>query len=157
MRIELVDEERALQLPRGGDPAAKLVALDELSGRVAGVGEEQRGEAASLDLAAQVLDGERVSSLTLEQDGNGGEGAEDVEQFFVRGVVGQEMAEVDVAERSGGAGNAARPPPEMETFSAVYCEGSPRRLDSSTRRLKINRRRLGPRKLFPVKHEQNPQ
>src|SRR5687768_17712285 len=33
----------------------------------------------------------------LQQDGDGGEGAEDVEQLLVRRVVGEEVAQVDLA------------------------------------------------------------
>src|SRR5205823_1375744 len=102
--VELVDEESALELSRRPHPAPQLVALDELARRIAGIGEEQGGKTATLDLAPQVLDGEGVSALAFEEDGNGGERPEDVEELFVGRVVGQEMAQVHVAERRGGAG-----------------------------------------------------
>src|SRR5262249_59344559 len=42
---------------------------------------------------------EGISALSFEEDGDRGEGLEDVEQLLVGGVVGEEVAEVDVAER----------------------------------------------------------
>ena len=109
MRIELVDEQRALQLAREAHPAGQFLVPDQLSGRVAGIGDEQRGEAAALHLAAQVLDREGVAALAFQQDGDGGERAKDVQQLLVRRVVGQEMAQVDVAQRGRGAGQRSAP------------------------------------------------
>src|SRR5690349_1175401 len=54
VRVELVDEQGAVELARGAHPALQLVAVDELAGGVAGVAEEQRGEAAALDLLGVV-------------------------------------------------------------------------------------------------------
>jgi len=71
MRIELVDQERALQLARRAHPARQLVALDQLARRVAGVAQEERGESAPLDLLAQIVDRESVSALPFEEDGDG--------------------------------------------------------------------------------------
>jgi len=79
-------------------PAGELFPLDQLAGRVARVGEQERGEAAAEDLATQVVDAERVAPLGLEEDRDGGERLEDVEQLLVRRVVRQEVAEVDVTE-----------------------------------------------------------
>src|SRR5207248_1009189 len=66
--------------------------------RIARVRHEQRREAAPHDLATQVVRREAVAALALEEDRDRGERLEDVEQLLVRGVVGQEMAEVDAAE-----------------------------------------------------------
>jgi hypothetical protein len=74
------------------------------SPRVAGVGEQQRRQAAAEDLPAQVADGEGVAALAFQQDGDGGEEAEDVEQLLVGGVIREEVPEVDVPEGGGGAG-----------------------------------------------------
>ena len=62
-----------------------------------------------MHLAAQVVRGEGIAALSLQQDGDGGEGAEDVEQLLVGGVVGQEVAQVDVAERRGGSRERGAP------------------------------------------------
>ena len=62
-----------------------------------GFDSEQRREPAAEDLAAQIVGGERVAALALEQDRDRREQPEDVEQLLVRGVVGQEVAEVDAA------------------------------------------------------------
>src|SRR5205823_3732794 len=48
VRVELVDEESALELSRRPHPAPQLVALDELARRIAGIGEEQGGKTATL-------------------------------------------------------------------------------------------------------------
>ena len=104
VRVELVEQQRAVELARQRDPLRELVALHQLAGRVAGVRQQQRRQPAPLDLAAQIVDGEGIAALPLEQDGDGGEGLEDVEQLLVGGVVGQEVAQVDLAE----AGRRAR-------------------------------------------------
>ena len=49
-----------------------------------------------------MIEGE--AALGIEQDGRRVEGAEDLEQLLVGRVVGQEVPEVDAAERGGGAG-----------------------------------------------------
>ena len=99
MRVELVDEERALKLARGAHPPGQLFPLDQLAGRIAGIAQEERGESAPLDLLAKIVGREGVSALAFEEDGDGGERLEDVEQLLVRGVVGEEVAEVDVTQR----------------------------------------------------------
>ena len=109
VRVELVDEQRAVELARDRDPARELVAADQLAGRVARVRQQQRRQAAAVDLAAQIVDGEGVAALALEQDRDGGERLEDVEQLLVGGVVGQEVAEVDVAEAGGRARERGAP------------------------------------------------
>src|SRR6267154_4347888 len=102
VRVELVEEQRAVELPREVDPARELLALHELARGVARVRQQQRRESAPVHLAPQILDGESIAALALEQDGDGREGLEDVEQLLVGGVVGQEVAEVDVAEAGRG-------------------------------------------------------
>ncbi len=58
--------------------------------------EHQDGaETAPEDLAPQLGDREAVALLGVEQDRDGREAPKDVEQLFVGGVVGQEVAEVD--------------------------------------------------------------
>ncbi len=104
VRVELVEEEGAVELLGGADPGGQLLPADVLAGGVAGVRREDGGEAAALDLAAQVAHGEGVAALGLQQDGDGGEEAEDVEQLLVGGVVGEEVAEVDLPERRRRAG-----------------------------------------------------
>ena len=100
MRIELVEEERAVELARDVHPALELLAGDELARGVARVREQERREAAPEDLAPQILGGEAVAALALEQDRDARERLEDVEQLFVGGVVGQEVPEVDAARGS---------------------------------------------------------
>ncbi len=85
-------------------PALQLLTGDQLAGRVARVGEQKRGQAAALDLTRQIVGAEGVAALSLQQDRDRRERLEDVEQLFVGGVVRQEVAEVDVAEAGGGAG-----------------------------------------------------
>jgi hypothetical protein len=120
VRIELVEDERAVELARDRDPASQLLAADDLAGRVARVGHEHRGQPAAHHLAAQVGRREGVATLALEQDRNRREQAEDVEQLLVRGVVGQEVAEVDVAERRGRARERGAAAARDATFSAEY-------------------------------------
>jgi hypothetical protein len=127
VRVELVEEQRAVELARRGDPGRELLAADQLAGRVARVREQERAEAAAEDLAPQVADGEGVAALALEQDRDGREQPEDVEQLLVGRVVGQEVAEVDLAERGGGARERGAAAAGDATFSAVYCDGMPRR------------------------------
>src|SRR6266403_2974675 len=103
MRVELVDQERALQLAGGAHPARELRALHQLAGRIAGIAQQQRREPASLDLLAQVVRSEGVSTLSFEEDGDGRERLEDVEQLLIGGVVGEEVPEVHVPERGGRA------------------------------------------------------
>jgi hypothetical protein len=74
----------------------------------------------------QVGGGEAVAPGGVEQDRDAGEGFEDVEQLFVRGVIGDEVAEVDRAEAAARV-SAARPPPEMQMFSAEYWDPRPLR------------------------------
>src|SRR5882724_1970873 len=66
MRVELVDEERALQLARGAHPPRQLFPLDQLAGRIAGIAQEERGESAPLDLLAKIVGREGVSALSFE-------------------------------------------------------------------------------------------
>ena len=94
MGVELVDQERAAQLARYAHPALQLLTLDDLAGRIAGVGEQQGGEPPSGDLPAELVEAEVVAGLSLEEDGDRGEQLEDVEQLLVRGVVREEMADV---------------------------------------------------------------
>ena len=54
--------------------------------------------------ALECLQGDVVAVVGLQQDGDAGEGLEDAEQFFVGGVVGQEVAHVDLAQGGGEAG-----------------------------------------------------
>ena len=109
VRIELVEQQRAVELARDRDPARELVAANELAGRVARVRQQQRRQAAAVHLAAQVVGGERVAALALEQDRDRGERLEDVEQLLVGGVVGEEVPEVDVPEARGRAGERGAP------------------------------------------------
>src|SRR5690606_25177389 len=95
VRVELVEQERAVELPRGVDPALELLAGDELARGVAGVREQQRREAAPEDLAPEVVGGEAVAALGVEQDRDARERLEDVEQLLVRRVVRDEVPEVD--------------------------------------------------------------
>ncbi len=109
VRVELVDQHRAVQLARDGDPLGQVVAADQLAGRVARVREQQRRQPAPHDLAAQLRRRERVAAVRLEQDRDRREQAEDVEQLLVRGVVGQEVAQVDLAQRRRRAGQRRAP------------------------------------------------
>ena len=127
VRVELVEHQRAVELARDRHPLRELVALHQLAGRVAGVRQQQRAEAAAVHLAPQIVDGERVAALALEQDRDRRERLEDVEQLFVGGVVGQEVPQVDVPRLAAARVSAVRPPPETLTFSALYCDGIPRR------------------------------
>ena len=120
MAVELVDEQRALELARDAYPAEQLFALHELAGRVARVGEQQRGESTALHFAAQIVRGEGVSALSFQQDGDCRESAEDVEQLLVRGVVGEEVPEVDVPERCSRARERGAPAAgDGDVFRAV--------------------------------------
>jgi len=69
MRVELIDQERALQLAGGAHPARELLALHQLAGRIAGIAQQQRREPATLDLLAQVVRSEGVPALSFEEDG----------------------------------------------------------------------------------------
>ena len=106
VRVELVEDQRALEPPADVDPARQLVARDQLAHGVAGVRHQQCSQPASQDLALQVGGGEAVARLPAEQDGDGGHQPEDLQQLLVGGVVGQEVPEVDVPERRHRAGEA---------------------------------------------------
>jgi hypothetical protein len=127
VRVELVDDQRAVEVARDVDPRLQQLAPHELAGGVARVRQQQRRQSAPLHLAAQIVRRERVAALGLEQDRDRRERAEDLEQLLVRGVVGQEVPEVDRPDLAATRVSAARPPLEMATLSAVYCEANPRR------------------------------
>ena len=105
---------------------------DELAGRVArvataGCADRPRPRISRRRSSAR----ERVAALALEQDRDRREQPEDVEQLLVRGVVGQEVAEVDVAERRGARASARRARrPRSRRSRRVYCDGMPRRNSS---------------------------
>src|SRR2546425_762063 len=78
-------------------------------------------QATPVNLAAQIIDRERIAAFALEQDRDGGERLEDVEQLFVGRVVGQEMPEVHVAEAGGRAGERGAPPARnADVLRAVF-------------------------------------
>ena len=104
MRVELVDEERAAKLSGEPNPPGQLRSLDHFPGGIARIGEEQRREPAAGDLSLEIVEAEVVSSLAIEGDWNRGEELEDVEQLLVRRVVGEEVTEIDFAERGDGPG-----------------------------------------------------
>src|SRR5690606_15943927 len=99
----LVEQERAVELPRGAHPGLELRADDGLAGGIAGVREQQRAEAAPGDLAPELGEGKVVAALGVEQDRDGREAPEDLEELLVRGVVRQKGAEVDWADGRAGA------------------------------------------------------
>ncbi|MDF2696799.1 MAG: hypothetical protein K0S65_5182 [Labilithrix sp.] len=103
VRVELVEEERAVEVAGDAHPAFELFSRHELAGRVARVREEKRRETTAQHLTAKVVRGEAVAALAFEQDRDAREGLEDVEQLLVRRVVGDEVAEVDAAEACGSA------------------------------------------------------
>ena len=81
-----------------------------------------------MDLAAQIVGAEGVAALALEQDRDGGERLEDVEQLLVRGVVGQEVAEVDVPEaRRGARERRAAAAGDADVLGASTATACPRR------------------------------
>jgi hypothetical protein len=98
VRVKLVEQQRAVEVARDADPAFELLTRDQLARRVARIREEESGEPAPLDLAPKVIGVERVAAISFEEDRDAGEGLEDVEQLFVRRVVGKEVPEIDRAE-----------------------------------------------------------
>ena len=120
VRVELVDEKRAAELAGHRDPAGQLLVGDHAARGVAGIGEQDRREAAPGDLLAQVVGTEVVALAPVEQDRDRGEELEDVEQLFVGRVVGQEVAEVDLPQRRDGAGErGAASPADADVVLAV--------------------------------------
>jgi hypothetical protein len=79
VRVELVEQQRTVELARDFDPARQLGAADVLTRGVARVRQQQCGQAAAVHLAAQIVGGERVAAVALEQDGDRGERLEDIE------------------------------------------------------------------------------
>ena len=55
---------------------------------------------AALDLFFEMGQRNLIALFRVEEDGDGNEGLEDAEQFLIRGVVGQKVAHVDVAQGS---------------------------------------------------------
>ncbi len=74
--------------------------------RVARVRQQQRAQPAAQDLALEVRGRELVGPLAAQQDRDRGDQAEDLQQLLVGRVVGQEVAQVDVAQRGHGARQA---------------------------------------------------
>src|SRR5690606_13230761 len=143
--IKLVEQERAVELPRGAHPGLELRADDGLAGGIAGVREQQRAEAAPGDLAPELGEGKVVAALGVEQDRDGREAPEDLEELLVRGVVRQKVAEVDLADgRAGAHDRDAAAAAHGDVLGAVF-RGKPARGSSSA----VKSGRRGPRGIWP--------
>src|SRR5207248_1605497 len=79
VRVELVDEQCAVERARGVDPVREVVAEHEPTRGIARVRDEHRGQPAAEDLAPEVAGPELVAALAFEQDRYRREEAEDVE------------------------------------------------------------------------------
>ena len=129
VRVELVEEQRAVELARDVAPSASSSSpATSLPVGLHGFDSSSADRPRPEDLAPQILGGEGVAALALEQDRDGGERLEDVEQLLVRGVVGQEVAEVDVAEAGRGAGERGAPAArDADVLRACTATACPRR------------------------------
>jgi hypothetical protein len=98
-----------LELACGGNPRLELGPLNHLPRGVAGIRKQQCGQSPTSDLPAQLVQTELVSLGRVQQDRNRGEELEDVEQLLVGRVVGQEMPQIDVAQRGDRSRERATP------------------------------------------------
>jgi hypothetical protein len=101
--VELVEEQRAVEVARGLHPIGELVAGDQLAGGIAGIRNQDGRKATSENFAAEIDGAKLITSIPFEQDGDRREEAKHIEQLFVRRVIREKVAEVDVTERRRGA------------------------------------------------------
>lgn len=73
MRIEFIQDQRALVVARHLHPAPQPVILHHLAGGIAGIAGQDRLQAPPLDLPFQVGQRRLVALVRVEQDGDGDE------------------------------------------------------------------------------------
>ena len=114
VRVELIHQQRALQLARQLTQSFELAPLD-----APGRSDCRDSTSSTADSPRPVISRRRSSTRTVapravQQDRDRGEQLEDVQQLFVRRVVGKEMAQVDLPQRRDRPGQS-HPAPARDT------------------------------------------